>query len=55
MGIRLAEGLDLDATDRRDALPSLVDDGLVRLDDDRVVLTRPGRLLADLVVRRLTA
>ena len=55
VGIRLAEGLDLDATDRRDALPSLVDDGLVRLDDDRVVLTRPGRLLADLVVRRLTA
>ena len=55
VGIRLAEGLDLDAADRRDALPSLVDDGLVRLDDDRVVLTRPGRLLADLVVRRLTA
>lgn len=54
VGIRLAEGLDLNAVDRRDAVPSLLDDGLVRLDGDRIVLTRSGRLLADLVVRRLT-
>jgi len=51
--IRLRAGLPvgvLDA-DGRAALPGL--DGLVEVDDDRLVLTRRGRLLADAVVRDL--
>jgi putative oxygen-independent coproporphyrinogen III oxidase len=55
LGIRLAEGLAGDDVDSPEEIPSLVDDGLVELRADRLVLTLRGRLLADLVVRRLTA
>jgi putative oxygen-independent coproporphyrinogen III oxidase len=55
LGIRVAEGLPLDAVDRPDAVAGLEDDGLVRRRGERLVLTRRGRLLADLVVRRLTS
>ena len=53
LGLRLAEGLAVDdlAVD-----PSLVTRGLVdpaALEDGRLILTRPGRLLADAVVREL--
>jgi oxygen-independent coproporphyrinogen-3 oxidase len=54
LGIRLAEGLPVDAVADGDELRSLREDGLLRTDRDRVVLTRRGRLLADLVVRRLS-
>ncbi len=54
---RLATGLPLDVLDEagRAALPALVERGLVHahLADEGVVLTRPGRLLADAVVRAL--
>ena len=53
---RLATGLPVDALDvpGRDAVPDLVDDGLVEpAVAERVVLTRRGRLLADAVVRAL--
>ncbi len=55
---RLRTGLDLDVLDDggRTALPKQVDRGLVEPDAvaaGRVVLTRPGRLLADAVVRDL--
>jgi putative oxygen-independent coproporphyrinogen III oxidase len=52
---RLRDGLALDAlgTRGRDAVPGLVERGLVHLDGDRLVLTRSGRLLADAVVRDL--
>ncbi|WP_205470896.1 radical SAM family heme chaperone HemW [Nocardioides sp. SYSU D00038] len=55
--VRLREGLALDVLDAagRAAVPGLVDDGLVVADDRRLVLTPPGRLLADAVVRRLLA
>jgi oxygen-independent coproporphyrinogen-3 oxidase len=51
--IRLRAGLPIDVLDAdgRAALPGL--DGLVDVDDDRLVLTRRGRLLADAVVRDL--
>ncbi len=53
-GIRLAEGLPLDgSTDARSALDDRVR-GLVEVRDGRAVLTDPGRLLADEVVRCLT-
>lgn len=57
--LRLAEGLPLDRVmeQRRGELPRLVRDGLVdenQLTHGRVVVTRRGRLLADLVVRTLT-
>jgi oxygen-independent coproporphyrinogen-3 oxidase len=54
LGIRLAEGLPLDAVGDPGAIDRAVADGLVRLAGDRVVLTGTGRLLADTVVRALT-
>jgi putative oxygen-independent coproporphyrinogen III oxidase len=57
--VRVREGLAGDVLDAagRSAVPTLVAEGLVEPGpweaDDRVVLTRDGRLLADLVVRRL--
>ena len=56
LGVRLADGMDTGALppDGRAAVPGLVDRGLlVTKQPDRVVLTRPGRLLADRVVRSL--
>lgn len=63
LGVRLADGLALDALPPggRAAVAGLVADGLVEPGAAlhgagrarRVVLTRPGRLLADAVVRRL--
>ena len=52
---RVVGGLPVGVLDPagRAALPDLVADGLVEDRPDRVVLTRPGRLLADAVVRRL--
>ncbi len=55
LGVRLAEGLPVDGL-TIDA--TLVEDGLIdpdRLEQGRIVLTRRGRLLADAVVRTLTA
>jgi oxygen-independent coproporphyrinogen-3 oxidase len=57
--VRIREGLPGDALDDagRAAVPVLVDDGLVEpgpwRDAGAIVLTRPGRLLADAVVRDL--
>ncbi len=54
LGVRLAEGLpvaDVDAT----VCDELEGEGLVVIDDARLVLTRQGRLLADAVIRRLVA
>ena len=53
--LRLREGLDLGVLDDagRAMVPDVVDRGLAVLEDDRLVLTRPGRLLADGVVREL--
>ncbi|HMV75803.1 MAG TPA: hypothetical protein PKB00_14605, partial [Microthrixaceae bacterium] len=55
LGIRLPEGISTDrVTDG--SVDSLVDDGLVRRlpgPTQRIALTLRGRLLADLVVRRL--
>ncbi len=57
LGIRLVEGLPVDAVPERTAVAGLIADGLVdgraALAADRVVLTLRGRLLADTVVRRL--
>jgi putative oxygen-independent coproporphyrinogen III oxidase len=53
LGLRLAEGLPLDVVADRRAVSSLVDDGLVIVDDGLLVLTLRGRLLADHVVREL--
>ncbi|MFE6970739.1 radical SAM family heme chaperone HemW [Isoptericola sp. NPDC057653] len=60
LGVRVREGLDVDALDpsRRAAVAGLVARGLldgVAAVRGRVVLTRQGRLLADSVVRELTA
>lgn len=51
--LRLRRGLRVGAlSDReRDRAQTVIDDGLLRLDADRLVLTDPGRLLADAVVR----
>lgn len=54
LGVRLAEGLPLDAVPDRRAIESVVDDGLGVVANDRLMLTLRGRLLADLVIRRLT-
>jgi oxygen-independent coproporphyrinogen-3 oxidase len=56
---RLADGMPLDrlAAEGRAEVAGLIADGLVdgrAALAGRVVLTRPGRLLADAVVRRLT-
>jgi oxygen-independent coproporphyrinogen-3 oxidase len=55
--LRLADGLPLDALDDvgRAAAAQAVEDGLAMLADDRLRLTLRGRLLADAVVRSLTA
>lgn len=59
LGIRLAEGLDAAGLTEagRAAVPALVADGLLTVQPrdgaDRLVLTLRGRLLADLVTRRL--
>ncbi len=53
--LRLADGLDtgvLTATERR-RIPDLLARGLTELIDERLILTLPGRLLADGVVRDL--
>ncbi|HET9423045.1 MAG TPA: radical SAM family heme chaperone HemW [Nocardioides sp.] len=53
--LRLSEGLELAVLDRpgREAVPGVVDRGLALVEQDRLVLTREGRLLADGVVREL--
>ncbi|WP_344082131.1 radical SAM family heme chaperone HemW [Luedemannella helvata] len=51
--LRLAEGLPLDRLTRPADAERLAEDGLLRLDGDRAVLTLRGRLLADAVVRDL--
>ena len=55
--LRLADGLPLDALDDagRTAAAQAVDDRLATCADDRLRLTLRGRLLADAVVRSLTA
>jgi putative oxygen-independent coproporphyrinogen III oxidase len=52
LGVRLRDGLDLDAS-QRVAAAQLADDGLLELHDDRAVLTLRGRLLADRVTLAL--
>ncbi len=52
LGIRLAEGIPTGWT-APGSVDELVGDGLVDHVDGRVVLTLPGRLLCDLVLRRL--
>jgi len=53
---RLREGLPLGILEGgRGAVPSLAERGLVEVAGDHLVLTREGRLLADAVVRDLTA
>ena len=53
--LRLREGLPVAVlSDReRDRADTVIDDGLVVLDADRLVLTDRGRLLADAAVRTL--
>ena len=53
--LRLRDGLELDVLDAsgREAVPGVVDRGLALVEEDRLVLTREGRLLADGVVREL--
>jgi len=53
--VRLREGLPADVLDPvgRKAVPDLVDRGLLTLEQDRLVLSQQGRLLADAVVRDL--
>lgn len=53
LGIRLAEGLPLDALADPESAEGVIDDGLATLVGDRLVLTLQGRLLADHVVRTL--
>ena len=55
--VRLRDGLDLEVLDTsgRQAVPGVVDRGLARIEQDRLVLTRQGRLLADGVVRELVS
>jgi putative oxygen-independent coproporphyrinogen III oxidase len=53
LAVRLREGVELDAFSDHDR-SELVAEGLLRYHDDRVVLTRAGRLLANAVSMRLT-
>lgn len=55
LGIRRAEGLPAGERLDRVAVERLVDDGLLLERDDHLALTLEGRLLADHVVRTLTA
>ena len=52
---RLRTGLGLDSlvAEGRAAVPGVVSRGLATLEGERLVLTRPGRLLADAIVREL--
>jgi putative oxygen-independent coproporphyrinogen III oxidase len=52
--IRLAEGCPLSLLNQPGAVPALAADGLVKISEESVVLTRRGRLLADTVVRALS-
>ncbi len=54
LGLRLREGMALDGLPMGE-LDALVGEGLLGIVGDRAVLTSGGRLLADAVVRRLTA
>ena len=53
--LRLREGLERAVLDEvgNAAVPDLVGRGLLEIEGERLVLTRPGRLLADGVVREL--
>ena len=55
LGVRMAQGLRMDglSADQRGEVDLLVADGLGSVAGGRFRLTRPGRLLADAVVRRL--
>mgnify|MGYP006277449781 CR=1 FL=1 len=53
LSVRLREGLALDRVPSPASIPVLVEDGLVAVHDDRVVLTRHGRLLANRVIASL--
>jgi oxygen-independent coproporphyrinogen-3 oxidase len=55
LGVRLASGLPADTEMDADTVQDLVDEGLLArsASNERLVLTRRGRLLADAVVRRL--
>ncbi|MUH59097.1 radical SAM family heme chaperone HemW [Bifidobacterium canis] len=60
LGIRLHEGFDLDAFTERTGrritnyvVDSLVEEGLVTRDGERIIATLRGRLLNDLVIERL--
>ncbi|MFZ4519549.1 MAG: radical SAM family heme chaperone HemW [Microthrixaceae bacterium] len=53
LGIRLAEGVEVGDDVDADAVRGAVEDGLAELRAGRLLLTDRGRLLADLVVRRL--
>jgi oxygen-independent coproporphyrinogen-3 oxidase len=53
--LRLRDGLPVAvlSDSERDRTATVIDDGLVVLDADRLILTDRGRLLADAVVRDL--
>jgi oxygen-independent coproporphyrinogen-3 oxidase len=51
--VRLRSGLPLELVPDESAVAFVVTDGLATVEEGRLVLTRPGRLLADVVVRRL--
>lgn len=55
LGLRMRDGLPLALLDpnERERAATAVTDGLLRVEDERLVLTDPGRLLADAVVRSL--
>jgi oxygen-independent coproporphyrinogen-3 oxidase len=53
LGLRLSDGLPAPSVGPAGLVAELVDEGLLERRDDRVVLTRRGRLLADAVILRL--
>jgi oxygen-independent coproporphyrinogen-3 oxidase len=57
MGLRLAEGLPVEAVpaEKASALDSLRDDGLIRIDADRVLATPEGRLVLNRITGALLA